>query len=162
MKKIFSLLFLSVPLLSTAQSTFNAAGGNGSTATQQHSFSIAEMAVVETAVTNNVIVTHGILQPSEIESNIKSAFSLNIDCYPNPTTNNVVLETSIEGNAKLNYLVYDAVGKVILSNQINITAGQHLQTIELSSLPVGNYLLSALIEQNSNVQKRTFKIVKTL
>jgi hypothetical protein len=64
-----------------------------------------------------------------------------ISLYPNPTTTSINLQVNSNFIGK-DYIIYDAVGKVILKDKITST----LQTINTSELAGGNYIVK--VEMN--------------
>ena len=74
--------------------------------------------------------------------------------YPNPTTDNVVLNITNFASNTLSYQLYDLSGKLLFNNKINDS-----QTIiALKTLPLATYNLKIV---NENTTTKTFKIIKS-
>jgi hypothetical protein len=71
----------------------------------------------------------------QIDNSIEE-FSTAISLFPNPATTSITLQVNSELVGK-DFIIYDAVGKVILKDKITST----LQTINISELAVGSYIL---------------------
>jgi hypothetical protein len=74
--------------------------------------------------------------------------------YPNPITDELTIETTSEINQKLTYILVDALGRIVLTNDLNNTK----TTINTSDLGKGFYNLS-IINENGNHLK-TIKLIK--
>lgn len=73
--------------------------------------------------------------------------------FPNPTTNNLILEIKGNDMEKLSYQLFDAQGKLI--NQSPVLSQQTF--IDLRALPAATYFLS-VFQKNKCI--RSFKLVK--
>ena len=65
--------------------------------------------------------------------------SLNV--YPNPTTGLLNLEYSLDQGARVNVVISDVVGKVVLERTLEPASGTQRQTLDLNSLSNGIYIL---------------------
>jgi len=87
---------------------------------------------------------------------------VNLDCvgvsvYPNPFTEKVTLLLTPGCNGDMLITIYDALGKVVDHQKVNLSAGQQ-KTMELGQdLPAGTYLLN-LENNGKSIQRRIVKM----
>lgn len=137
----------------TVASSGIATGSGGSAA-----YSIGQVAyTTNTSPTRSL--SQGVQQPVEIslvlglEDNL---ISLNLQAYPNPTSNYLTLNISFLSslsNKSMNYQLFDITGKLIKNKKIISAA----ETISLENLPSATYYLKVV---NKNEELKTFKIIK--
>lgn len=84
------------------------------------------------------------------EANAPFTFSF----YPNPATDNITLNYSLEQSAKLNYSIYDLTGKLVQTESANRFPGKQQQNIDISNLQAGTYLLN--VNANGNLTTKRF------
>lgn len=90
---------------------------------------------------------------------IEEEDGFNASAFPNPFVNNVSLRmVSLDGNAPVNYALYDILGRTIISNSFNMTEGVDTYELPLygNTLSIGIYILK--ITQNE--KERSFKLIK--
>ena len=62
--------------------------------------------------------------------------------YPNPTTENVNISYKLENNSDIDIAVYDMTGKVVFYTALGRRQiGNHTESIDLSSIPSGTFLI---------------------
>jgi hypothetical protein len=76
--------------------------------------------------------------------------------YPNPTTENITVNYSLEESAKVQYVIYDLTGKKVQAEAATRFPGAQQQSIDLNSLHAGTYLLSLNVN-GSVITKRFVK-----
>jgi hypothetical protein len=85
----------------------------------------------------------------------KEAGTSNLLFYPNPVSNKSTLQYELLNNGNVNITIYDMAGKIVnkpVSNQMR-AAGQHIETIDFSSLKAGSYILSIQTgKRNTNIK----------
>ena len=156
--KTFYLSLIAIFTLSIsaqAQTSVNATGGNASGSGGSVSYSIGQ--VVYTSNTGSEgSVDQGVQHPYEIFTIGINETTLDISlvAYPNPTTENLILQINDYNNEKLLYQLFDMQGKELSKEQI--VAQQTL--IDMSSLPTATYFINVVNQENRKVQ--SFKIVK--
>lgn len=168
MKKIFlsALLLTSIAFKMNAQnigpSIINAAGGSANIGSATHEFSIGEMAVVHTASTSNIVVTHGVLQPLMKATSIKDAdfFKQFLSLYPNPTQNIVYFQPAFRRGGILSFQLFDIVGRLVMDGSFDLKYGSEKQQIVLGHLVSGSYMLHVRFEQGVNTFNTAYKIQK--
>jgi hypothetical protein len=74
--------------------------------------------------------------------------------YPNPATDNLTANYSLEESSKVTYIIYDLTGKKIQTETTNRFPGAQQQSIDVSSLQAGTYFLSVSV--NGNVITKRF------
>ncbi len=144
------LLFLSSTL--SAQQGLAAAGGGINGPTMKVSFSVGQTAYSYTTNgTNNI--TEGLQQSYNVTVlAVTEAENLRLMVFPNPTSEFL----SIQGNEdlkKLEYILYDAQGKMVQKGKI----AEAKNFLNLSQYPQSIYLLEIISE---NAPKQIFKIIK--
>ena len=161
----FSLLALGgVQAQSTSPFIINSMGGTGAINGNIYDWSFGEMTLVNTLSTVNLIVTQGVLQPRydsiAMGINNTTAIVQNIKVYPNPAQNVICFESDYKTPGKLNYVLVDVAGKSIINKQVSINAGNNKQTIDLTTLPTGIYILKITATQENKPFMQTYKIQK--
>ena len=74
--------------------------------------------------------------------------------YPNPATENITVNYSLEQSAKVTYTIYDLTGKQVQSESANRFPGAQQQNVDVNNLQAGTYLLS--VNVNGNVITKRF------
>lgn len=135
----------------SAQVSVNASGGNASGAGGTASFSVGQ-----------VFYLSGSGSGGNYQSGVQHAYEIFttglalpdkptvVSVFPNPTADVLQVQFAEPGTATGTYRLMDALGKVLLSN--NIT-GQSAQ-ISMADLPPGNYFLQ-VIRNNREIQSFT-------
>jgi len=81
----------------------------------------------------------------------------NISAYPNPTTAISIIKLTVEHDAKVKMITYNALGIVVQKSKIiSLTKGKHQLPWDGNKLPKGNYF----IRIQSNSGSSTIKIMK--
>ena len=103
---------------------------------------------------NTGSVSQGVQQAYTISViGFRNAMSLSYSVYPNPTTDNIILETPGFKVVKLTYQLLDMLGNIIKSDLISANRTE----INTVALPSSTYFLK-IIQGNNQVQ--SFKIIK--
>jgi len=169
--KIATLAFFS--LLSTGaycQQTINVSGHSATVNGMKFDYSIGEMTLVSTEKNANLIVTQGFLQPnssgsganqSNPGSNPLSGTDL-VKVYPNPTENILFVESLENADAQISYQLFDASGKIVLSEKIEWKAGPNKLSLDLKNYAAGAYyLMIRKPNASGTVENYSYKIQKT-
>ncbi|WP_165836297.1 T9SS type A sorting domain-containing protein [Taibaiella soli] len=168
MKKVYYLSFLLLATGFTARgqgvgpSVLNSAGGDGTAGGNSFSWSMGEMALVSTVSNSNLVITQGVLQPSEQPTGIRQN-SLPVDAlhvFPNPTSDLLYIQPSLNGAAKLEYTLMDITGRVIFNQSTDLPGGNEKQTINLSALANGHYALHVNVHLQQQDYQAVYKIEK--
>jgi hypothetical protein len=151
-----------------AQQTLNVAGNTAKINEMTFDYSIGEMVLVSTEKSSNLIVTQGVLQPlqstssaSSTEDVILSANDNPIKVYPNPTSQLVYIESYETNIIDYAYNLYDATGKIVLSQKGQTQVGLNKLELNLQSLASGSYyLMMQKCDPNGQNQNYSYKIQK--
>jgi hypothetical protein len=142
----------------------NSTGGTAVIGGNVYDWSFAEMVLTETAVSTNMIVTAGLLQPIdpnvEVPESIETSIIMNV--YPNPASDQLFLESNLKEAGQFMIQMYDLTGRLIKDQSADIEVGSHLETIDMAQYTPGEYLLRVLfisVKPDSRYQQ-TFKIQK--
>jgi hypothetical protein len=87
-----------------------------------------------------------------VQEQVKTTFTFSF--YPNPATENITVNYSIEQSAKVTYTIYDLTGKQVQSDSSNRFPGAQQQNVDVNNLQAGTYLLS--VNVNGNVITKRF------
>ncbi len=88
-------------------------------------------------------------------SNLEETSNTTINIFPNPLKDYTNLSIYSEKNEELNIEVYNNLGKVVYSNNLNIIAGSNNIKIETSDLLAGLYYMNVIIDGKSNLKPLT-------
>ena len=153
-KTIASIAFLLLGLGGLhAQESPTSSGGEATGTGGTSSYSVGQV-VYTTATGTNGSVAQGVQQPYEISTTVginETAINLEMNVYPNPTTNYLTLK--VEDNSNLSYQLYDLQGKVIENKKVNSNS----INISLEEQPTATYFLNVV---NNNQIVKTFKVIK--
>jgi hypothetical protein len=147
---------------SIGPSTINASGGSSVISGNTYEFSIGEMSLVNTAAGSNIIVTNGVLQPTLSATRVKDVnyLSDNLKVYPNPSDDILNIQPDFETGGQLTYHLYDALGRVMLTGEFNLTSGKEKQTISLSQLAASSYMLHLNLKKKGITYNASFNVQK--
>ena len=167
MKKIYLFVLLSISGhvhgQSISPSIVNSMGGTATINGNIYDWSFGEMTLIHTVSTSNLIVTQGVLQPATdtavIGINSLTASLQNIQIYQNPATDMLYLESD-QKEGKLQYVLMDISGKIIVNKESGISGGKKKETIDLTRFPAGIYLLQVTVHEKKESLTRTYKVQK--
>jgi hypothetical protein len=169
MKKNLILLFGLMAVFngytqSVTPSAYNCAGGSKVIGGNIYDWSFAEMMLVNTATSSNLIVTSGLLQPVDLNvgTEVFQAATGNVKVYPCPTVDLLNIETSFANSGKLDYQLLDMSGKLLLVNKASLSNGSNINSLSLSAYPAGEYVLLIVFSPENGISKftQTFKVQK--
>ena len=154
--KTLALFLLSFGITAAqAQQSTNASGGDASGSGGSASYSVGQV-VYTTHTGSTGEVAQGVQQPYEISVVTgleEKQISLNLQAYPNPTSDYLTLNVGNLELSNLNFQLFDLGGKIIESKIITNTT----ETFRMENLPNANYLLKVF---NNDKEVKTFKIIK--
>ena len=79
---------------------------------------------------------------------------MGMSLFPDPATDNANIHFTLMGNQQINILVCDLMGKTILEiNRGELSAGEYSETLQLSSLSKGMYLVKVQGDKSSACKK---------
>lgn len=145
-----------------AQQVQNVTGGTGTIGGSSFSYSVGEMVLVSTVEISNFYFTQGVLQNDDATLNLHNNqyLSEGLTLYPNPAANIIFLEASFKGGGELDIQLIDLQGRYISHAQIELHTAIKKQSIDISMLQAGTYLLQATLKQKNRIYKHSFKLVK--
>ena len=152
-----ALFLLAIGLIELqAQTSVNAAGGNGTGSGGSVSYSLGQIVYTSNSGSGGT-VDQGVQHAYEIFTIgiNETALDISLTVFPNPTTDNLTLQIEDYNNEKLLYQLFDMQGKELNAGQIVERQTQ----INMSSLPMATYFLNVVNQENKKVQ--SFKIIKT-
>jgi hypothetical protein len=156
MKKTTPFLFaVFVSLSSFCQVSTAAAGGDAAGTGGSSSYTVGQM-VYTTATGTNGSVAQGVQQPYEISitTGVKeTTINLEMNVYPNPTTNYLTLKVDDAELSTLHFQLIDLQGKTIENKKI--TASKTI--LKMEALPKAVYFLNVI---KGNQRIKTFKVIK--
>lgn len=167
-----ALLMLSGGLLAQDVTIYtsarNTAGGSGAVAhpdfgTFYLDWSLGENTIVSTTFNGNLITTNGMLQPA---LNFKSEADLgdiDINFYPNPTSNFSWIDITISNQTgKLEGQVYNMLGQLVIPATFTVNSSGKYR-IDFSKLPSGMYVLWIRYTSpySMAVRRQSYKVIKT-
>lgn len=154
--KIFTIsLSLLCFCVCKAQSSVNSSGGIVSNSSGSLSFSVGQV-FQQKAISGSFSITEGVHQPFEISSlgmDDNPLITLEMKVYPNPTASLLFLTIPETSKAASRYELYDASGRIIVSNSIK---GKETQ-IDMQKYNAGVYILRVL---DNNQALKSFRIIK--
>ncbi len=153
MKKLYIIIILLLPLAGISQPDVIAAGGDYyETSNVRMSYTLGQT-VTATVSGNGVAATQGFQQTSYVIVDLKEPDAdMNVSLYPNPTSGELVLDFSTIPASNTTVKVIDFTGKVVLIT----TVANQKQSLDLSQLPTGNYIVNI----KNDTQERNFKVIK--
>jgi hypothetical protein len=152
--KILFFLFISHFGILNAQESINAAGGDASGSGGSAAYSIGQLVYTSNTSLNGTL-EQGVQHAYEIYTvGIKeTGMDISLSVFPNPTFGNLELKVGNEHLDDLNFVLYDAIGKLIESKKITTTT----ETFSMEHLPSATYFLSV---RKHNTELKSFKIIK--
>jgi hypothetical protein len=87
-----------------------------------------------------------------VQEQINTPFTFSF--YPNPATENITVNYSLEQSTKVTYAIYDLTGKLVQTESSNRFPGAQQQNVNVNNLQAGTYLLS--VNVNGNVITKRF------
>ena len=131
----------------------SASGGNWVQGNYNFCFSLGEIAI-DTYIQSEIILTQGFHQEMNyLSTEINNVNAHNIHLFPNPTES--VLNIKCDLDEKMSVIIQDLQGRVLFSR--NNISGNKTQTIDLSKLAQGVYLLELYSE---SIKKKVYQIQK--
>lgn len=141
------LMLLSLGLLpaqvSLERQVIGVTGGYADTPNLKISDTVGETAV-STVISGTVILTQGFQQPGENEiTDLEEAIELSYKMYPNPTSDLLTVEVSLDQPLDIQVQIFDLSGRAFpeLSQTLS-SYGSSEARLSLAHLPTGIYLLS--------------------
>ena len=136
-------VFHAVKAQSLVPSVIASSGGFYSNASGMLSFTTGELSAIETYTTPNLILTQGFQQSwdfgTAVDEHVASRFSIEVN--PNPSDGHFNLTTISDISENMNVKILDVLGKEILNVPFYHEGLIHDQSIDLSGVASGLYLV---------------------
>ena len=81
---------------------------------------------------------------------------LRIETFPNPASQNVMVNVELEKAGQIQFEIYDMLGKLVYQHQTRANAGTHQSILPIDQLTRGTYLLKTTFGRNT-VSKKIVK-----
>ena len=147
----FTFFSLLATLELSAQENTVASGGQATGSGGTVNYSVGQV-VYSTNIGTNGSVSQGVQQPYAVSATVGiNETSIQLNAYPNPTTNNLTLTT--DDSESLSYQLFNIQGAEISSKTLN----SKTSNISLEGHPPATYFLKVI--KNNEVIK-AFKIIK--
>ena len=147
----FTFFSLLATLELSAQENTVASGGKATGSGGTVNYSVGQV-VYSTNIGTNGSVSQGVQQPYAVSTTVGiNETSIQLNAYPNPTTNNLTLTT--DDSESLSYQLFNIQGAEISSKTLN----SKTSNISLEGHPPATYFLKVI--KNNEVIK-AFKIIK--
>tara|TARA_B100000614_G_scaffold61447_1_gene54385 strand:+ start:289 stop:765 length:477 start_codon:yes stop_codon:yes gene_type:complete len=147
----FTFFSLLATLELSAQENTVASGGQATGSGGTVNYSVGQV-VYSTNIGTNGSVSQGVQQPYAVSTTVGiNETSIQLNAYPNPTTNNLTLTT--DDSESLSYQLFNIQGAEISSKTLN----SKTSNISLEGHPPATYFLKVI--KNNEVIK-AFKIIK--
>ncbi|MBN8703279.1 MAG: T9SS type A sorting domain-containing protein [Bacteroidetes bacterium] len=138
MKHFCSIIFKLLLFVNNynAQEIINSGSSNFTTHNIAHTFSVGELALIDTYNQNSIIITQGFLQPTALPNNINKVQELfannKILIYPNPCMCNgeIHLYSSTKTVSNINIKVINQIGQQVFTKN-NLLVSTHDESISL-------------------------------
>jgi hypothetical protein len=142
----------------------NSAGGSAIVNAMRYDWSFGEITLINTFSTSKLIVTQGVLQ-TRLDTAGTGINDIpvpipDITVFPNPARNSVFLKADYPYSCNLHYTLTDVQGKIIQEKQVAVAKGDDQQTLDLSGLAAGTYLLNMQIVRDNTTYSKTARIQK--
>lgn len=129
-----------------------------------YDYSFGEMTMISTLYSPKLIVTQGLLQTKTDTAAVGIATNQLVMptfiIYPNPAQQLINFESECNAGGKLQYELIDAAGKLIVSKQVPVVAGKNKESIDLTKISAGMYLLKITVNQGKETFFQNSKIQK--
>ncbi len=138
-----------------SQQVISSAGTTATSTTAQLSWTVGEP-VIETLTGSSAMLTQGFHQSRFVVTSFDliGMQGISMSVYPNPVTDDLLLNITGDRIDNFGYSLYDFSGKMLLSAKPEKLP----ETIGMGNFPAGSYLLKVT---GRNGSTQTFKIVKT-
>jgi hypothetical protein len=132
--------------------------GNGNTNTTSH-YRMEDVNVVPNQVyyyrLRQLDVNGQFKYSNIVEGKIVAVNAFAAALYPNPTNGELSLQFTIANSGKVNFKLYDAVGKLLVDRNFEVSAGQHTESLSnsIQQLAAGSYQAVITGEAGTVTQK---------
>ena len=138
-----------------AQESANSSGGDATGSGGTVAYSIGQV-VYTTNTGTNGSAAQGVQHAYEILTvGVKETDpNIRLTAFPNPTTENLIMQILDYNNEMLSYQLFDIQGKLLSNGQVTAQQTQ----INMNGLPSATYFINVVNQENKKFQ--SFKIIK--
>ena len=112
-----------------------------------NSYTIGEMAMVETYSTGGFLLTQGFQQPADVATVIiPSDHFLGFSAFPNPSNGLISFEYGLASSGHVSVVVFDALGQLVYKTSEEKLAGPQRDQLNLSTFANGLYTVKYSIQ----------------
>jgi hypothetical protein len=127
-------------------------------------YTIGEMPLIETAKSNGLMITQGIMQPFTfvIDTTAQCFTKSEVRIYPNPNNGRFSVQLNLLKRGKMQIQLFDALGRVLKTDAFDYLTF-NIRPYDISNMASGNYFMQVLFtpEGKTDVQKCVYTIQKT-
>jgi hypothetical protein len=166
--KLYILFWIIISVNTRAQTLsptiMNSTGGTAIINGIFYDYSFGEMTMISTFYNSKLIVTQGLLQTktdtAAVGITTNQLTRPAIIVYPNPAQQFINFESECEAGGKLQYELIDVAGRLIVSRELSVIVGKNKESIDLTMVPAGLYLLKITLSQGKETFFQNSKIQK--
>ena len=147
---------------SIGPSELNTTGGSKVIAGNTYEYALGSL-TANAYVAPGLIVTPGTLQPAKDNGTGTQEPGIapgDLFVYPNPASDVLQLQPRFSKPGQLSFVLYDALGRQLLSHEATLLTGNERQEISMIPYALGQYHLYVRWKQQGRVLSSTFKIQK--
>ncbi|MBZ0099934.1 MAG: T9SS type A sorting domain-containing protein [Taibaiella sp.] len=139
----------------------NSAGGSATIGGNTYEWSVGE-AVTSTASVPGLIVTQGLLQPMppSVGINGASLALADIQAYPNPASDVLILQPNLPTGGDMQYQLLDITGRILIKENATLLTGREKQSVHMGALPPGSYIVQVQVLQPGGTLYASFNVRK--
>jgi len=147
---------------SIGPSTIDAAGASITSGSLVYEYAVGQPVSGNTLSSPSLVLTPGVLQPLNNTASIGTLpiTSADLQVFPNPVESTLFLFPSFNGSGSLQYSLYDVSNRLIKSHEIVLQSGKEKQTIDMTTLAAGSYLLRVTWAQAGRSYVSGYKLQK--
>lgn len=147
---------------SVGPSALDAAGASVAVGGNIYEYAIGQVMAGNTFSAPTLVVTPGVIQPNMTSAGIKgqgiTASQLHV--YPSPAESTLHLQPAFNGNGTLQYSLYDAAGKPVISREAVLQSGIERQSLDITRIAAGQYMLQVIWTQSGSTYTSGYKVQK--
>lgn len=159
---VITVLSLTADAQSITPATLNAVGGTAIIGANEFDWSVGEMTMVSTFTASTIVVTQGMLQPTEMATTDinEVIWPMRLTVFPNPASSIVNINYSSTRPATIQYRLMDMTGKVLLTGICETKTGISTEQLNISQFACATYALAITVSNEQGTKTTTYKIEK--
>ncbi len=148
---------------SVGPAVLNTTGGHGTIGDNVFYYAIGDVVSHSTHISDNLVVTHGVLQPQVSDPNdipVPVISSSDLLVFPNPADYILFLQPHFGGKGVLKFSLSDALGRMLITKEVSLEYGNEQQEIKMAPFAAGQYTLNVQWKQQGKISSNAYKIQK--